>query len=111
MKLRFYNRDGRWFADVPGWIESGGTEDDCEMVSGADLWLDHLSNGDNIFLELSEEKHLKEKLEKIEEDEFGATYLAETYKGLFFEHKMWLCPVTKFLFDKYPNTIYYEIRK
>lgn len=112
MKLRFYNRDGRWFADVPSWIESGGTEEDCEMVSGADMWLDYLSNGkDNLFLELSNETPLSEKLVKIEDDEFGSTYLADSYKGNIFNHTMWLCPVTKFLFDEYPNVIYYELRK
>lgn len=112
MKIRFYNRDGRWFADVPGWIESGGTEEDCEMVYGADTWLEYLSNGgDNLFLDLSESEELREMIYKIEDDEFGATYMADTYKNQVFNHKMWLCPVTKFLFNKYPNVIYYEVRR
>lgn len=38
-KISFYNRDGRWFADLPEYIAQGGTEDECEMVMDADSWL------------------------------------------------------------------------
>lgn len=108
-KIRFYCRDGRWYADIPEYIEAGGTEEECEMVFGADSWLDYLSNGkENVFIKLSISE-LKEKLVRVEKDEFGATYVAESYKGIEINHKLWVCPVTLFLFGEYPNIIYYEL--
>lgn len=108
-KLRFYNRDGRWYADLPDYIEAGGTEEECEMVFGADTWLDYLSKGkDNVFLKLSTNP-LKEKIVKTDSDDFGSTYLAKTYQGENIEHTLWICPVTLFLFGEYPETIYYEL--
>lgn len=112
MRVRFYNRDGSWYADLPEYIESGGTEADCLMVSGADTWLDFLSNyGDNIVLELSAEEPLTHSITKIHEDDFGATYMAYEYNEKPINHQMWLCPVTLFVFGNYPQTIYYRIVK
>lgn len=109
MKIRFYNRDLRWFADVPSYIEQGGTEDELEMVSGADAWLEYLSSGnDNVFLELSEQP-LQEKLNLYSKDEFGATYIAHSFREEDINHTLWLCPVTLFVFGKYPDVIYYRI--
>jgi hypothetical protein len=110
MKLRFYNKDNRWYADIPDYIESGGTEEECEMVFGADTWLDFISKGkDNVFVKLSIDVVLSEKLSLIEKDEYGATYMAKKYKDEVIEHKLWICPVTLFLFGEYPNIIYYEV--
>ena len=73
--IPFYNRDGRWFADLPEYIAQGGTEDDCEMVAGADSWLDFISQGkDKIFLNLSTSP-LRNRLTLYDSDEFGATYI------------------------------------
>jgi hypothetical protein len=112
MKIRFYNREGKWYADIPDYIESGGTEEECEMIFGSDTWLDFLSNnGKNIFLEVSTNKNLQETLSLIEKDEYGGTYIAETYNGKRIDHKLWICPVTLFLFGEYPTNIYYEVIK
>ena len=108
MIIRFYNRDGRWFADLPEYIAAGGTEDDCEMVAGADAWLDMLSpSDDNIWLEISESP-LKECLKLYSEDEDGGTYIAHEYNEEPYNSMVWLCNVTKFLFGKFPPTIYYQ---
>lgn len=107
--ILFYNRDGRWFANLPDYIEQGGTEDDCEMIRGADEWLDVLAEGsDRVWLKMSETNPLTEKIYLHGNDEYGATYVAISYNNQDVLHKLWLCPVTLFLFEKYPSTIYYE---
>jgi hypothetical protein len=111
MILRFYNRDRRWFADVPSYIEAGGTEDDCEMVAGADEWLDLLAKEkDSITLEIGETP-LDEQLKLYEKDEAGGTYIAHTYKEEDVNHVMWLCNVTIFVFGYFPPIIHYKIIK
>ena len=34
--IRFYNEDNKWYADLPDYINAGGTKEECEMVLGAD---------------------------------------------------------------------------
>ncbi len=113
MVIRFYRDENkRWYADLPEYIAQGGTVEECEMVSGADDWLDFLSNrGDNITLELSDKDCLSEKIVMYESDEFGATYVAYTYKEEDINQILWLCPVTVFVFGKYPENIYYHVLK
>ena len=112
--IRFYLKNGRWFADVSETIEYGGTEDDNEMIAGADDWLDMLSNyGDAIILKVSDDELLKEKLSlhSIDEGNAGATYISYEYDELPINFTMWLCAVTTFIFGEYPKTIYYKIVK
>lgn len=112
-EIEFYKKENRWYANLPDYISSGGTEADCEMVSGADEWLDYLSkNGNSITLILSNEP-IQEQLvliDKSESDEFGATYMAYTYKEEDVNQQIWLCPVTLFVFGEYPKVIYYKIK-
>ena len=108
--IRFYCREGKWFCDIPEYIASGGTEEDLQMVSGADIWLGMISNyKDNIILKISDSEILNEKLNIYEEDEYGATYIAHTYKDMDINHILWLCSVTHWLFGNYPQIIYYEL--
>lgn len=110
MDIRFYKKNNRWYADIPKYIEDGGTEDDCEMVAGADEWLDIISDKSNeIVIKISSEKELSEKIERYHHDEYGATYIANTFKGKGINHELWLCPVTIFVFNEYPKTIYYSL--
>jgi len=109
MKIKFYKKNKKWYADLPQYIESGGKEEDCEMVFGADEWLDLLSkNSNEIELELSSTNPLSEKIVKYQEDEYGATYMAHTFKEEDINHQLWICPVTLFVFNEYPETIYYS---
>lgn len=106
--ISFYERDGRWFADLPDYIEAGGTEEDCEMILGADEWLEKLSCGKNrITLKLSTIP-LREELNLYHKDNSGATYIAYRFEEEDVNHVIWLCPVTLFVFGEYPQTIYYE---
>ena len=110
--IKFFKQQGFWYAYLPEFIESGGTLADCEMVAGADSWLDFLSNkGKEITLTLSTEEPLQEKLnlyEKTDNLEDGATYIAHSYKEEDINQIMWLCPVTLFVFGEYPDVIYYN---
>ena len=111
MLIRFYNRDGRWFADLPDYIAQGGTEDECEMVCGADTWLDYLSEGkDQVFLEVSTTEPLAEQLQYMAEDADGGIYMAWEYGQEPFNHQLWLCEVTKFVFGDFPKFIYYKVK-
>lgn len=112
MIIRFYKKETRWYAYLPEYLEQGGTEEECEMVSGADEWLDYLSkNEDGIVIELADANILSEKLTLYESDEFGATYIAHTYKEEDINKILWLCPVTVFVFGHYPKEIYYHVIK
>lgn len=111
-KLGFYNRDGLWYADLPDYIEAGGEEADCLMVSGADTWLDKLSGDkDRVTLFIGTDNPLKEVLTKTSGDGYGANYIAETYEGEEVNHKLWICPVTLHVFGEYPEKIYYQVVK
>jgi hypothetical protein len=110
--IRFYRKDTRWYAHLPEYIDQGGTEEECEMVSGADDWLDHISNySDSVVLNLSDKDPLSEKIVLYEKDEFGATYVAHSYKEEDINQVMWLCPVTVYVFGCYPEVIYYSIKR
>ena len=111
MVIRFYkDEDRRWYADLPEYIAQGGTVKECEMVSGADDWLDFISlNREDITLALSDQSSLSEKIVLYESDEFGATYIAHTYREEDINQILWLCPVTLFVFGHYPKEIYYHV--
>lgn len=106
----FYkDENSRWYADIPEWVEAGGTEDDLEMVCGADLWLDELSGAANeITFTLSDTDKFSNHLNRIARDEFGATYMAYKYYNEIFNAQVWLCNVTKFVFGEFPEVIYYK---
>lgn len=110
MKLvkRFYKEeDNRWYIDLPEWTDQGLPKEALEMVLGADNFLDILSNNDNevtvTFSTEPFEGYLYE-LDKKEEDENGATYIV--LSPLIYPLEMWLCPVTTFIFEEYPNKFY-----
>jgi hypothetical protein len=112
--VKFYKSENRWYAFLSDFIEQGGSEEECEMVSGADVFIDILSQGsDEVFVELSsdmfegaEQLKLKSWDELFPEN--GATYTLQTYKGIDFNMDMWLCNVTLFVFGYYPSIIYFK---
>lgn len=112
---RFYKDSFGWFIDLPDWP---GEKWDLQMVSGADDFCELLSQGENeIYITLSatpfdgasslEFLHLG-RLEGPELGE-GAWYILENYLDLPFGIKMWLCDVTKYVFDgEFPMEIYFR---
>lgn len=125
MKHTFNKEQGTWYIHLPAFLEKGlGTKQNLMMVAGADTFLDILSNGGSaVDIEIETESfngydaHLvkesigmdKELLESIGHPvvEYGAYYDVIEYKNSPYNHKLWLCPVTEYVFDGlYPDDIY-----
>ena len=111
MVIKFVKIQNEWFADLPEYLEHGGNFADCQMVAGADDWLEMLAQGEEeVFLTLSVAP-LEERLDIVEQPNdpsMGATYTIKSYKGVKYNHQLWLCPVTLWVFGHYPETIYYQ---
>jgi hypothetical protein len=115
--FKFYKTEvGRWYVDLPEWE---GSVDELEMVAGADLFLEILSDGEqtvNVILstvafEGADILEFKE-LGKIESWELGegAWYKMVSYMGIDYELTMWLCDVAKNpkVFGLFPEIIYFQ---
>ena len=107
-RLRFYkDENSRWFAEIPEWE---GSIDELEMVMGADTMLDIIAQGeDEVRLVFSDEAISDNVLNIIDTKmTCGATYLVTMLFGIDFDFEIWLCDVTKFVFnsDKMPYKIY-----
>jgi hypothetical protein len=127
--LSFIKEEGIWYADLPEFLELGlGSKGNLMMVDGADTFLDLLSNdGDRITLKLSTKtfngysgriKKIKRGLNRdlLEEIghapvDYGAYYKAVEYKNQPFQHQLWLCPVTEYVFGEYPDEVFFSIIK
>lgn len=103
--------DQRWYAVIPSW---DGDRSELEMVMGADLMLDMLSqnmfddsNKIPLFLSTSYTNInpliILKRLDKPTDD-FGGSFYACHYGETVFE--IWLCSVTLHVFGEYPETIY-----
>lgn len=103
MFLRFKKLSNRWFIDIP----YDGDIGDLEMVMGASNLLDKLPqiSTDIVEIQLSD-KFTLYRLDKIEENEFGATYYTNNPK---YEGDVWLCNITKLVLGEFPTTIYFSI--
>ena len=98
--ISFFKQDNLWYADVPN-----RTLEENEMVEGADVLLDFLSNNhDRITLTVSTTAlstyllHLK----MIEHNNIGATYML----GNDPEDTVWLCNVTHDVLEEHPEELY-----
>ena len=94
--------DNRWFVDLPEWE---GEKDELEMVLGADIMLDILSEGNSVVDVLLSDEPFNHNFEMnfLREDSNGGWYL---FRSEFTELEIWLCEVTKFVFGGLPKTIY-----
>ena len=122
--LSFVKENGIWYADLPEFLEQGlGTKSNLMMVDGADTFLDLLSNqSPKITLQISTDPFpgWQAKMEKIRKGlnaqllalighapvGYGAYYNVTALQGKPFDHQLWLCPVTEYVFGQYPNKIY-----
>ncbi len=104
--------DGLWYIDYPQWA---GPHKALMMVAGADTLLDLLNDGSN-----------RVEIEVAYEDFEGASLLSrldwrltgganywfvpceDDYEDDFDGFKVWLCPVTLFVFGSYPKYIYFK---
>jgi hypothetical protein len=128
MIYRFYKETRIWYIDLPQFLEAGlGTKANLMMVDGADTLLNILSNdGTEINLEFDsmpfDGYNVKLDLLKMGKDQallsalghapvdYGAYYTAYNTQWLGYEFKIskvWLCPVTEYVFGGgYPENIY-----
>ena len=124
----FYKETGMWYISLPEFINMGlGNKNNLLMVDGSDTFLDILSgyepnttpDGTKISLVLCDKEFLgfTHRLTKIDNGlnqdllnkvghapvDYGAYYMVEEIPG----HKLWLCPVTEYVFDGvYPEKIF-----
>jgi hypothetical protein len=105
--MKHYNfekdSDSRWYIILPEWE---GSRDDLEMVDGADLMLDILSQGERFIT-------VGISTDPINNPDFILTLTGEAYEGAYYdligEHHqfdVWLCFVTKFVFGEFPKKLY-----
>ena len=124
----FYKENGMWYISLPEFINMGlGNKNNLLMVDGSDTFLDILSgyepnttpDSTKISLVLCDQEFLgcTHRLTKIDNGlnqdllnkvghapvDYGAYYMVEEIPG----HKLWLCPVTEYVFDGiYPKNIF-----
>jgi hypothetical protein len=112
--FKFYKDVDDWFVDLPEWK---GERWELQMVMGADMFLDILSQGeDEVYVTMSTEYFEGSdvlqftELGKLEGPELGegAWYFLNDYRGLNYSLSLWLCHVTTFVFNEYPNRIYFK---
>jgi len=122
MVKNFYQEeDGRWYIDLPEYIESGiGTKSNLEMVAGADTFLSTLAQGEtSITLKFTDEEFVDHDVELIRSSNHGYTSEliddVELDAGAWYtvkdnDHNLWLCPVVLYLFNNtYPQNIFIQI--
>ena len=122
MVKNFYQEeDGRWYIDLPEYIESGvGTKSNLEMVAGADTFLSTLAQGEtSITLKFTDEEFVDHDVELIRSSNHGYTSEliddVELDAGAWYtvkdnDHNLWLCPVVLYLFNNtYPKNIFIQI--
>ena len=108
---RFIKTAGRWYIDLPDYLEQGGNMAELEMVEGADIMLDIMAENKHAVNLCIADKPFEnaDKLvltEKCDPVIGGGYYLLKEYEGTIINQTMWLCQVTAFVFGKISPEIY-----
>jgi hypothetical protein len=104
----FYKEEnGDWFIDLPIGM-NGFTKEDYQMVAGADVMLDIISNyTDKVTLMISTDYFEgSDILELLKIKQYGADYYVPSLGKRTIGMSIWLCDVTKYIFDYFPEEIY-----
>lgn len=112
VKIRFFKQDNKWYADIPN-----HTLEENEMVMGADVVLDVLSNGKEVvFIVVTDEYpgwNTPLVFYRREHDEEGAFYdvdgvLLANFLNILgiTKPEIWICNVTHDIFGEHPEKIY-----
>lgn len=109
MKLNFTKLANLWYAQIPDYT---GDIDELEMIAGADDLCEILDiDGDGLVQTIVRDIPFpKEKMGKtftlkmVKCDDEGADYKVEEL-----DQELWLCNVTKYVFGKFPRTIYIKV--
>lgn len=104
-ELGFKKVNDEWYSDIKNWPEAYNERQ--LMVAGADTFLEYLAQGkDYITLHIKTEDFPEAThLTKIDEDSWGGTYVVDDPN---INYTVWLCNVTKFVFGKHPQNIYFK---
>jgi hypothetical protein len=114
---KFYKEDNVWYIDIPNYPFPKST---LAMVLGADELLDKLSNhGKEITINFSTKEFEGQEDVLIRTNKLGITegaiympvtnHIKHEMEGN--KNRLWLCPVTLYVFGKYPKQIYYSVVK
>ena len=113
--ITFYKENSTWYADV-----KEHSKEENEMVAGADVFLDIVSNGNNtISFDVCDAIYPKAKylFKRIAHDDYGATYqvlgkhkdapgLSSAANLLGIENEqLWLCNVVHTVLGEHPEYI------
>ena len=126
--MPFYKENNIWYADLPEFLERGlGTKANLMMVDGADTFLDFLSqDGNSVTVAISTNEFaghdavLRKEAIGLNQDllhsighapvTYGAYYQVSHFQNNVFVHRLWLCPVTEYVFNgSYPDQIYIKV--
>lgn len=112
MQQHRFIREGReWFIDLPEFLAQGGSKGDLQMVSGADTMLDLIArDADEVTLQMDTEPFAgADELILTEECDpilGGGFYHLKNFEGKEVAQDMWLCEVTRFVFNDIPPRIF-----
>lgn len=107
MKLNFYKKDNRWFADI-----AGHTEEENEMVFGADLLLDIIAKGANTCsLDIGSQFISGCNIEAsiYDHNDEGATYVVYDSDIIDIGTTFWLCNITHTVFGEHPDKLFIKV--
>lgn len=129
-QVNFIKVQGSWYADLPEYIEQGGTFGECLMVAGAPQLIEMLGGTDKLAVEISTEwmpncDAILSKTYSTQEDDEGEalssgpgwSYYATMIlsKSTDEPHRtlnVGLCPVNAWVFGgTHPNTIFIKLIK
>ena len=111
MILKFEKIEDNWYVVLP---EYPGSKADLQMVEGADLLLEYLSNRKsfvylyiNIHTPINNESFTLYLIKENDEElSIGGAY----YMSYDFDKQIWLCDVMKFVFDNtFPKVIHFNV--
>lgn len=98
-RLSFVKLANKWFVVLPEWE---GDVEDLQMVCGADLLLECISNGQPV-VTISIVEKSSTRLTLLSSDDYGATYKVNSP---YYQGDVWLCNVTKYVLGEFPKVIY-----
>jgi hypothetical protein len=112
--FRFYKKEYRgkirWWVDIKPFIFPKRL---LIMYPSAEEWLDKIGGGKDEIQIATDTDHFA-GAEALYRNKFeglvrGTLYIAKTYENVETNHQVLLCPVTLYVFGKYPKVIYYRV--
>lgn len=102
MRINFVKLTDKWFADIVNW---SGSVMDLEMVNGADVFLEKISEGRRYLSLIVSAGPMENayKFDWLNYDGEGTEYVCEETGDI-----IWLCPVTITVFGEFPQNIYFK---